>query len=60
MDTTQSQRRVCWEQALVTQGQPDLASSLVAELTAYQVGVWEGSLRWRTLLPFVPRLSLVR
>lgn len=30
------------------------------ELTAYQLGIWAGCLRWRTLLPLAPRLRLVR
>lgn len=30
------------------------------ELTAYQVGIWAGCVRFRTILPLLPRVSLVR
>ena len=31
-----------------------------AELAAYQIGVWRGCLKWRTIRPLIPRLRISR
>lgn len=39
---------------------PRFVALLWVELTAYQLGIWAGCLRWRTLVPLLPRLWVGR